>query len=401
MTTYAPGTTPMPPPTLYFYDEASGVLTDPVSVQLDITYGNTLASGQPDFEGPFTYSGASAPTPGQVYRISQGVYAYAWTIPSMAPAGVYVMNWTVQYGAAEDMFLGYDNFVVTGSGLTPPMSGDIGFWTGSITYGNVVLPFGAQDSNGTAWLLLGTDGLDGAPTAGQVIQHAGDHGGFATPQWYAPRPITLRIQASAATQALRDTARALLQQAIPINDMATLLYNEPVPKTLMVRRSGVIKEEYPNTLEAVFTVGLIAPDPRKYGAATTVKVVANSQDLGIVFPLTFPLTFPAQAPPGVAIVTNNGNFETRPTITINGPITAPAVYHATTGQTISFSTLTLQSTDTLVLDLLDKVAYLDGALTPADLTSSWWTLAPGPSQIFLQGDGSAALMTITFNDAWM
>ena len=182
MTTYAPGTTPTPPPTLYFYDEASGVLTDPVSVQLDITYGNTLAAGQPDYAGPFTYSGASSPMPGQVYRISQGVYAYAWSIPTTAQPGVYVMNWTVGYGPGDDMFLAYENFVVAGSGLTPPMSGDIGYWTGSVTYGSVVLPLGAQDANGTAWMLKRVEGMDGAPTAGQVIQHAGDHGGFATPR---------------------------------------------------------------------------------------------------------------------------------------------------------------------------------------------------------------------------
>ncbi len=400
MTTYAPGQ--VYTCLLYFYNQANGALTDPSSVQLDITYGNTLGSGAPDSAGPFTYSGASSPTPGQVYRIGVGEYAYQWTIPGNAPGGVYIANWTMVYGAAGDTFLGYESIVVQGAGLTPPLSGDIGYWTGSITYGSIYLPLGAQDANGTAWLLIGVDGMDGAPVDGQVVQRAGDHGGYPTPQFYAPRPITLRIQASAQTQALRDAARALLQQAIPVSDLATWVYGEPVPKTLQVRRSGRITESYPNVLEVVFDVGLIAPDPRKYGSSYSFSVNTNSQTLGISTPFATPITLPAQPPPGSLTVVNGGNFETRPSITITGPITGPGVYNQTTGQLLSFSELAMGAGDTLTLDFLDHIAYLDGAAIPPDLWASWFSLAPGTSQVVLQGSNSGgATMTISYQDAWM
>jgi hypothetical protein len=61
----------------------------------------------------------------------------------------------------------------------------------------------------------------------------------------------------------------------------------------------------------------------------------------------------------------------------------------------------MSSTDTLLLDLLNKVAYLDGSQIPADLWSSWWVLAPGTSQIILQGEAAGAQMTISYQDAWM
>jgi hypothetical protein len=398
MSAWLPGTTETID--LEFTDAVTGIPADPSSVQLDITYGSALGDGAPDYAGPFSYTGASAPTPGQIYRTGAGLYAYAWPIPASATGGVYVANWTVVYGG--DTFGGWENLLVQGAGLTPPNNGDIGFWTASLTYGSLQLNLGAQDTNGVAWALLGVDGMDGAPTDGQVIQRAGDHGGYATPQFYGARPITMRVRATAPSQAARDGARALVQQVVPVSDLATLVYDEPIPKTLMVRRSGVLHESYPTLVDVDFTIGLLAPDPRKYGARTSVTVIANSQTLGVVYPLTYPVTYPAQAPPGAATVTNGGNFETRPLIAITGPVTGPAVYNQTSGQTISFSTLTLGTTDQLVIDLLAKVAYLNGAQLPADLWSSWWVLDPGTSQIILQGAGGAgATMTISFNDAWM
>ena len=82
-----------------------------------------------------------------------------------------------------------------------------------------------------------SDGLGRPGRAGRRgHRKAGDHGAWAAPQYYAARAITLSVTASAPTQALRDLARALLQQAVPISDLATFAYNEPVPKQAAVRR---------------------------------------------------------------------------------------------------------------------------------------------------------------------
>ncbi len=396
--TLTPGTTETI--SLEFIDETSGVLTDPGTVRLDITYGSTLGSGIPDIAGPFSYTGASAPSTTQVYRTGKGLYAYDWPVPADAAPGVYVATWSVGYG--EQTLQGEENLWVEAAGLTLPNSGDIGFWTGSIVYGTNKIAFGQQDASGTAWALLKVAGMDGAPTDGQVVQRQGDHGGYPTPQFYGPRPIELTVTASATSQAERDAARARLQAAVPVSDLATFTYNEPVPKTLQVRRSGVVKELSYTLADVTFDVLLIAPDPRKYGAASTVTVIANSQTEGITYPITYPITFPAQAPPGAATVTNAGNFETRPTITVRGPIVAPALYNQASGQSISFSTLTLGATDTLVLDLLERIAYLNGSAIGADLWSAWWVLQPGTAQVVLQGEGGAgAQMTISYSDAWM
>lgn len=387
-----------------YYNEpsAAGVLVDPSGpVQVTITYGTTGTT----VAGPFTYNGASAPSSNAVYRVSPGVYAYQWTIPQSAAAGVYVANWLFTDGPEATQYFGEENITVSALGVTPSPSSDVGFWTGSLAYASagVTIPLGSTDSNGITWLLLKADGLDGVPTVGQVIQRAGDHGGYPAPQFYGPRPITLTVQASAPTQALRDTARALMQQAVPVSDLATLVFNEAIPKTMQVRRSGRLIEAYPTLLDVIFTVGLVAPDPRKYGTQTYAPSAgANGQLLGITPPLTPPILPPAQPPPGSITLTNHGNFETRPLITITGPISSPALYNQTTGQTISFSTLTLGAADQLTVDLNARTAYLNNSFRPADLTSSWWVLSPGTNQIVLQGSAATgSQMTVTYQDAWM
>lgn len=155
-----------------------------------------------------------------------------------------------------------------------------GFWTGSISYtdayGNVnAVNLGTVDSNNIFWYWLSITGWDGPDTSGSVIQRTSDHGGWPTPQYLAPRNIVWTIYAQAPDQPTRDLARKLLEAAVPINKLATFTYNEPTPKQVMVRRQGVITEQMLTTSEVMFTVTLVAPDPRKY-ATTQRNLTVNA-----------------------------------------------------------------------------------------------------------------------------
>jgi len=290
---------------------------------------------------------------------------------------------------------------------------DLGYFTGGITFTpplgagpSTDLEFGAVDANGTWWLLRSWTGMDGVATAGQVVQRAGDHGAWAPPQWYGPRTITLLVQATAQSQALRDVARAYLQQAIPVgsdSSLATLRWDEPVPVQLQVRRSGPIVETYSTLVDVVFSVPLVAPDPRKYSTvlhqltATQASVAA-----GLAPPLTPPFTLPAGAPPMAVACTNAGSFETRPVVSITGPLTNPAVVNQTTGQVVSFSGMTLAATDILAVDFAARQALLNGVYRPSDTTSSWWVMPPGTTTVQVTGTGATgSQMTVAWRDAWI
>ena len=185
------------PWTLYldFYNENNGQLTDPSSVQLDITYGQEIGFAA-DVAGPFTYQGASSPVAGQVWRLGVGQYACTWSVPVGAAIGVYVANWTC--GFQGDTFLGVENFPVAGGFVQSVPSGDVGYWTGGLIYGSLDIEFGQTDTNGITWLWQKIEGWDSPDIQGAgVIPRSGTHGAWASPQFYAARTLTWTVTASA------------------------------------------------------------------------------------------------------------------------------------------------------------------------------------------------------------
>lgn len=284
-----------------------------------------------------------------------------------------------------------------------------GYWTGSIEYtdqwGNYInIPLGETDEDGIQWYLVSLDGWDGVATVGSVTQQSSDHGGWPTPQFYGPRTMSLTVFAQAPDQATRDLARSKLQRAIPVNDFALFTYNEPIPKQCMVRRSGALPETYQTLSEAQFVAALVAADPRKY---KSVEYSLNAYALDTpTGGWTLPTTLPLDVPDGLlntnsVNLPNEGDFETRPVIAIQGPVTSPAVTSAKTGQTISFTNVSLSSTDKLVVDLYNRTARKNGSIVLADVMSSWWVIPPGGTDFIFDGNFTgAANANVTYRAAW-
>jgi Phage tail protein len=382
---------------LAFFNYGSGSPADPSAVQLDITEGGE-APLTPDAAGPFFYAGASSASTNTIWRTGTGTYSFLWAVPSTQGAGTYVANWTCTYGSGGDEFLILESFQLQSAAIVT-VSKDVGYWTGSLAYQPAwsttpfSIPLGSTDSSGITWTLLQVTGWDSPPSAvGQVIQRSADHGGYPTAAYYGPRIVTLTVLASAPSQALRDVARAQMQQAVPVSDLGTFTYVEPVPKLAQVRRvaGADVTESYPTLADVVFTIPLVAPDPRKYAvtaqSASSVST-AIASPVSLPFSSGTPVTFPAGIPSGTTgiLAVNSGTFETRPVITVTGPVKAPAIINSSTGQTVSYSSLTLKATDTLVLNMDARQGYLNGTFTPADVSSAWWVLQPGTTLITLGG----------------
>lgn len=401
--------------------EYGGSLTDATAIQLDITYGAPYQAVA-DYAGPFTWSGAASPVAGQLWHAGTGQYSFTWQIPSDAPSGVYVATWTFTYDDTD-----YDvaeNVWVQGTTLVQVPAGDVGYWTGGIinAAAGLDIEFGQVDSNGTSWLWQKLEGWDGPDVQGAgVIPNSGDHGGKASPQYYAPRTMTLTASAGAKSQYLRDVARSQLQQAVPVGsdgNLAVLRYDEPIPKQSLVRRSGKLTEKYPTLADVTFTIGLVAPDMRKYGTQQKLLPITPlppSAGGSFTVPFSVPFTLADGTPPSESACVNNGDFGSPPIAVINGPITAPALTNLTSGKTVSWSQITLGASDTMTVDFLNEQAWINsgttpglpgqglagGAYAPADVPSAWWVLEPGTSLVQLGGTaGTGASLALYYFDAW-
>lgn len=154
------------------------------------------------------------------------------------------------------------------------------------------------------------------------------------------------------------------------------------------------------------TVELHAADPRVYDAnQTTLLISPPIGATGAAWPWTFPLSWGGAATTGSASVTNTGNFETRPVITIKGPCTNPTISNQSLMATLTFN-ITLAGVDQLVIDTDARSVVLNGtASRRATLVtgSTWWTLPPGTSTLAFgaQSTSSGCMATVTYRNAWV
>jgi hypothetical protein len=136
----------------------------------------------------------------------------------------------------------------------------------------------------------------------------------------------------------------------------------------------------------------------------------------MVVPFTVPFALHSAPPPGTAIAVNGGSFISPPVIILTGPGSAPTVTNLTTGQTVSWSSLTLNTGDVFVVDFLNHQGLVNpttvstnpgfpgvgGTYWPADLTSSWWQLAPGSNTLQYGGNvGTGSTATAYWRDCYI
>lgn len=147
-----------------------------------------------------------------------------------------------------------------------------------------------------------------------------------------------------------------------------------------------------------YHVQLKSFDPRWYGEVSrqVTHGTATDASVGRTYPKTYPVTYGYTLfPSGDQIVTNSGNAETAPTITIFGPGTNPIVSIIIAGTQYDFAiAMNLAPTDQIVIDLANRTAILNNINNIYSLVSGdYWKLPPGDS-IFKY---SAALGTTTTN----
>lgn len=124
------------------------------------------------------------------------------------------------------------------------------------------------------------------------------------------------------------------------------------------------------------------------------------------FPFTFPVIFGGSRSQGNTSASNDGDIETWPTITINGPISKPKITNRTTGEYIELDVNLSSSSNNIIInyDQDDLSVTADGQNVYGKLTtgSSLFKIVPGSNDITLTGAtmGVGAQAHISWRDSW-
>lgn len=274
------------------------------------------------------------------------------------------------------------------------------------TLGAVAL--GAVDAQGVAWHLQTLDGWDSPDVRSEFTDREGDHGAWASPVYLGARPITLGGTIVAPSRILLESAMDQLREAAGLSD-TVLAVAETVPKQATVRRSGKPLMQYLTDTKASYSVMVTAADPRRYG--TTLQSLSTGLPVvtgGLTLPATTPWLLSATTVAGQIQTVNQGNFETRPVLTVTGPVVAPQIQVQMPDGSVRIMSFSqdLISGDVLVIDTDAHSVILNGnASRRRFLTvASGWPVIPARSATsFLfrsTAYNSTATLTATWRSAW-
>lgn len=151
-----------------------------------------------------------------------------------------------------------------------------------------------------------------------------------------------------------------------------------------------------------------ASDPRRYTAtASTASTAPPSTGSGISWPVTWPITWPAAGLGGTILVSNSGDWPTPLALTINGPLTNPAIYRQDTGDVLELAVV-MAASDTALIDTLAGTVTMNGSvannlLTDRSAPVTSFLMPPGNTGMAFRAavtDPSAS-MTATWRSAYL
>lgn len=152
----------------------------------------------------------------------------------------------------------------------------------------------------------------------------------------------------------------------------------------------------------------VATDPRRYtAAAASASTGPPTSGGGITWPITWPITWGTGTSGGSVLVVNTGDYDTPVTVTIDGPLTTPAVYRLDTGEVWELNA-TLGAGDTVVIDPLADTLTLNGTSAKGLLSDRSapvhdLILPPGSTGLALRAavTDPAATMTAVWRSAYL
>lgn len=254
-------------------------------------------------------------------------------------------------------------------------------------------------------------GLDSAPFRTTQRDHEGDDGGFMDAEFEKGRDVILEGTLYADGSTMESYLDSLKANWAPSKTQIPFYYKAPGvdERVLFVKPLGMRYDwdRLRRTSQMAVQFGCYAEDPRLYGAVELSQQISLGATIftGFSFSFSFNLSFGGVSTTADAVqVIVDGNRPTPPIITITGPVTDPRLISDTSNKEMFFSGLILGSGETLVVDMKNKTAKLDGVTNRRNtlVAPTWFYLEPGINTLRFRAASSdpAAFATVRYRPAW-
>lgn len=258
---------------------------------------------------------------------------------------------------------------------------------------------------GVLWAAEPIRGWQGPASSIAVARKPRAHGGWAGSAFMLPRHMTITGKVLAPSEEALTDALDRLNEAATLADTTLTVTEAAGARSCTVRREDEVLAPLITPLLAEFSVQLVAPDPRKFGAPLSGSTALPSSTGGLTVPFTVPFSIDAVTVSGQVSLTNPGNMTGPVSLRIDGPVTGPVVTHVGTGRALVFaSSLVLGAGEFVTVDMERQEVLAQGQSSRAGwVTSDGWSgFQPGVNvwSFSALAYDAASLLTVTATPTW-
>lgn len=275
--------------------------------------------------------------------------------------------------------------------------------------GDSGIALNAVDALGVDWGLTSEESpWSPSPQPRSVTgENATDHGSWDATQFYGPRTYALEGDATVrfGSDALLVQAEQRLKAAIGLKPFDLRFVESGFDRQATFRRESPLSWRYMTPTWAIFSVSIVAPDPRIYSTDTyNASVAFPTSTGGMSWPAVWPATWDAVTVTGEMSLSNDGTETAWPTYRIDGPVAEPVIVNADTGQSMHFS-ITLGPGEWLTVDTGSHEVLGNGdpnASRRNVFHGDWFGLAPGSTTVRFNGaSGVGSTLSASWRSTWI
>ena len=235
------------------------------------------------------------------------------------------------------------------------------------------------------------------------------HGGLVGDSYHLERRVILTVDVFGTTVANRRTLLKAFQPQVDSESPFVLTLPGETAQRISCRPQRAVSriDIFSELGLARFVIELVASDPAIYddlGESRTLIVFASSA--GLSYPVTYPKAYGAGGSGAGTILNNLGDWETWPTLKINGPssgnLTNPIVENVTTGKKIELNAnggVSIGVGQQLIVEThpaIRSILFATGASRYGRQSdaSEFWPLESGNNELRFRASGTTTAATV-------